>query len=189
MRNFAKFIAGALLVALSGAALAADESLIPNGSFEVANTAGTWPDKWSEPAGASWEEEQGNHFLRLTMPEPGKNVMVYWAFPVKPGQQYRLSFRARYKDIKPGQQPWFDGRVMMNFKDAGKKIVKGAPGAPSFRGTSNGWQEKSLTLNTPQGAEQLEIMFTLFQAQSGTLDFDDVKLVPVTLPASNPAGQ
>lgn len=169
----------AALALIAPSAARADQSLIPNGSFEVASASGDWPDKWPKVDGASWQEEEGNHFLRLTVVTPEKAVLEYWLLPVKEGQ-YDLSFRARYKDIKPGKQPWFDGRVMMNFKDSAGKIVKGAPGAPTFRGSSDGWVSKSVRINVPAGVPSLEIMFTLFQAQSGTLDFDDVKLVPVS---------
>lgn len=187
MKSISAVLAGILLLALAGTAWAADaESLIPNGGFEKANSAGTWPDQWPKPDGASWEDEEGNHFLRLTVPEPGKASLAYLKFQTAGGPKaYELRFKVRYKDVVPGAQPWFDGRVMMNFKDKAGKIVKGAPSAPSFRGSSD-WVNKTVRLEVPEGADSLEIMFTLFQAKSGTLDFDDVKLLPASAPATTP---
>jgi hypothetical protein len=68
---------------------------------------------------------------------------------------------------------------MMNFKNEAGEIVKPSPSAPSFKGTSkNGWESRSQVFLVPDGANRLEVMFTLFQATSGTLDFDDIVLRP-----------
>ncbi len=162
-----------ILSSLCSRAFAADDatSVLPDGTFE---TAEAWPVK----APAERVEEDGNHFLRLQVAEPGKAVMDYRLANVKPDHKaYELSYRVRFADIKRGKQKWFDGRIMMNFKDAdGKKLS--SPGAPTFVGTSKGWESRTTSFLVPEGAAELEMMFTLFQAKSGTLEFDDIKLVP-----------
>ena len=157
------------------------DSLLGNGDFER-STDGMKPDEWPIGSGAKWEREGDNHFLRLTSPSPGANVMVYRAVPI-PAEVKALefSFKVRYNGIKRGKQAWFDGRVMMNFKDEKKEVVRPGPGAPAFSGTSAAWKESKGRFRVPPGATMLELMFTLFQAESGQIDFDDVKLRPVPL--------
>ena len=155
-------------------------SLPPNGDFERSGKDANWPDGWPRPAGVTWEQEDGNHFLRLRAEKPGQTVMVYLAVPMKGEHQaLELSYRVRYADIKPGKQAWFDGRIMMNFKDEAKQVLKPGPAHPNFKGSSKGWVNRTQQIAVPQGAKVLEIMLTLFQTESGTLDFDDMRLVPV----------
>ena len=152
-------------------------SLLANGDFE---SGAVKPSGWPMPAGATWEKEDGNHFLRLHAEEPGKTVLVYLAVPIK--SEYKaleLSYRVRSEDIKREKQLWFDGRIMMNFKDANKKTVKPSPAPPVFRDTKTEWETRSQKFLVPVGATLLEIMPCLFQAASGTLDFDDFRLTPI----------
>ncbi|MFA4944374.1 MAG: hypothetical protein WC789_06710 [Lentisphaeria bacterium] len=183
----AALFAGALLGSLAGRAAEEAAALLPNGGFEQSANQSA-PDGWGKlPAGATWEQEDGNHFLRLKTPEAGKTVMLYRAVQLPAdAKELELSYRVRYADVKPGKEAWFDGRIMMNFKDApGKdgKMIKPSPKAPSFRGSSAGWVERKQQIAIPDGAKVLELMPSLFQAAGGTLDFDDFKLVPVAAPA------
>ncbi len=164
------------------------QSLIANGDFETDNDGDKVPDGWPAVSdNINYEVENGNRCLRLKITEPGKNVLVYRSIDLKPEDKaFEFSFRVRYADIKPGAQPWFDGRVMINLKDAAKKVMKGGPGHPNFRGTNNQWQQRSIRFTVPEGAKTLEIMPTLFQAASGTLDFDDLRLVRID-PSEVPA--
>ena len=62
----------------SAAETAATGSLLPDGSFETDANSDGWPDGWGRPkSGGSWQEESGNHFLRLTSGTPGEMVMLY----------------------------------------------------------------------------------------------------------------
>ena len=171
---------GALLGPVRILAAGEDASLIANGGFEQSANQ-TVPDGWGRlPAGATWELEEGNHFLRLKTQEAGKTVMLYRALPLKPEvKALELSYRVRYTDVKPGKEVWYDGRIMMDFVDAAGKPVKPSPKAPNFRGSSTGWVERKQQITVPEGAATLKFMPSLFQAESGTLDFDDIKLVPV----------
>ncbi|MCG3147572.1 MAG: hypothetical protein PCFJNLEI_01012 [Verrucomicrobiae bacterium] len=159
--------------ALTVSSWAASESLIANGDF--ATTTG-----WHAPSTTiSYPQDGENTFLRLQSTEPGQNVLIYRAIPLPPEvKALELSYRVRFEGIKPGEQPWFDGRIMMNFKDADKKTV-GSPSAPSFRGTKAEWETRTQSFLVPEDATTLEFMPTLFQAQAGTLDFDDFQLKPI----------
>jgi len=184
MDRLTTFVAVSLLAVFSlagEAAFAAEtpDSLIPNPGFEVdANSDGV-PDGWPKASeNVQYLSENGNHFVRLKSTEVGKMVLIYRLIDLQPTDKaFELSFRVRYEGIKPGANPWFDGRVMMNFKDAEKKVVKGAPGAPNFKGTNKEWQSRTVKLTVPEGAKTLEIMPCLFQVEAGSIDFDDLKLV------------
>jgi aryl-phospho-beta-D-glucosidase BglC (GH1 family) len=175
------FIAMALGCAcLVSAALAEQTTLLPNGDFET--VADGKPAGWGLKGGATWEQEGNNHFLRLKSPEAGAEVMVYRAVPIPPDvKALELKYRVRFEQIIRGKQSWFDGRIMMNFRDAAGETVAPAPKPPSFKGTSAQWTEHSQQYRVPEGAVSLELMFTLFRAQGGQLDFDDVSLTPVPL--------
>jgi len=157
------------------------ESLIANGDFETDKNGDGLADGWlgKNTDNVSCEEEDGNHFLRLRITEPGKMVHVYKLLPLAADDNaLELTFRARYTDIKPGDQPWYDGRIMMNFKLVdGKKV--GGP-APYFRGTSDGWRTVTRQFLVPDKAVTIEFMPALFMAKRGTLDLDDFHLTPMT---------
>lgn len=44
-------------------------------------------------------------------------ILVYW-------RAIEVRLRVRYADIKPGAKNYFDGRVMLHFKDKVGKVVK-----------------------------------------------------------------
>ncbi|MFA6289360.1 MAG: hypothetical protein WC661_18415 [Opitutaceae bacterium] len=50
-------------------------SIIANSNMETDADADGRPDGW--PAGGTWENEDGNHFIRLTSATPGSTVMLY----------------------------------------------------------------------------------------------------------------
>ncbi len=154
-------------------------SLIPNGDFEPGQN-GSAADVWKGENLSVEKEEDGNHFLRLKSPEPGKMVMVYIPVAIAPGTKaLEVSYRARSEGIKVGKQSWFDGRIILNFKDAQKKIV-GSPNPPTFQGTRKDWKTGSMKLLVPAGAVTLEVMPSLFQVAAGTLDLDDLRVTAMS---------
>ena len=164
-----------LIPVLTCCAAAAElPNLLANGDFE--NGAAGWP----QPAGATIEAEGANHFLRLKSAAPGQTVNVYRQVPVAGMATLQLTFRTRHSDVKRGAQPWFDARVILDFKDETGKIVKGAPGHPFFTGSSDGWKDKSLRFEVPSTATTFSLMPALFQPESGTLDIDDIVLTDVS---------
>jgi len=161
--------------------------VVPNGDFESDKDHDNWPDGWPKQAGLSWESEAGNHFLRLKQTEPGKMLMVYQALPLgAEAKNLTLRFRVRYADVKAGAQNWNDARLIFHFKDAARQELKPDPTPVYFLGTSKGWEEKAARLTVPQGAALLEIMPSLFQVASGTLDIDDLRLAAEDAPAAAP---
>lgn len=164
-------------------ATASVPSLVANGTFDQDVNRDQWPDGWARPEGASWEKEGDQPFLRLKSSKSGQTVLIYRQItlpsPPPPALEYRL--RVRYTDVKRGEKKWFDARVMGNFKNAaGKVIKKSAPVAPSFVGSSKGWEEKSVFMRVPATARTLDVMPCLFQAASGTIDFARFEIYPAT---------
>jgi lysophospholipase L1-like esterase len=177
-----------VLMAALVAALHAGEAtpLLSNGDFEAGDGK---PAAWGTPAGITWEAESGNHFLRFVANE--KMLMSYREVDVRGKTALQFSFRARHVGIKAGAKPWFDGRIMLSFRDADKKELKGGPSPPYFRGTSEAWTEKTIRFNVPEGAVTLAIMPCLFNAAAGTLDLDDLSLIeidPALVDAGVPKG-
>jgi len=155
-------------------------SLLTNCDFSVATKDPSWPDNWPHPAGVTWEKEGDAHFLRLDSTTPGKMVMVYRQMPVptNPPPALEVRIKVRYSNVKKGEKLWFDARIMSNFKDASGKVLKPAPPAPAFSGTSKGWVEKSFFIKVPEGATVLELMPCLFNVVSGTFDIAKIEVLP-----------
>src|SRR5690606_26034940 len=126
---------------------------------------------------ASWETDpDGNRFIRLRSPEPGKLVMLYRQLAIPAGAQaLELTWRWRVTDLKVGKQPWFDARMIVELVDADGKKAPGQPSPVYSRGTK-GWAAKSMRFLVPEGAVTLKLMPSLFQVASGTLDLDDIVL-------------
>ncbi len=164
----------------AAAALEKGTPLISNGDFETDKNADGWPDNWGRPkAGGSWLEEGGNHFLRLKSTQPGEVVMLYRTFDLPAGAKaLELTWRWRITDLKPGKEPHFDARFMMEFLDAGGKKLPQKPGPAYTRSNTSGWVERSARFLVPEKAVALEFMPSLFQVERGTLDLDDLVLKP-----------
>ena len=160
-------------------------NIVTNGNFETSVKTPGWPDDWAQlKTGGSWEEEKGNHFLRMTSTTPGSMVMLYRQIPIPAGATtLELTWRQRVSNLKVGKESWFDARIMMEFKDDLDAKISPAPSAPYTRKDTSGWQEKSMRLTVPAGATMLKFMPALFQVESGTFDLDDISLkIPAAAP-------
>ena len=153
-------------------------SLIPNGNFQVDENGDNTPDGWGAAKGPlSYQKEGDNTFVRLKSEKPGQTAMLYRLVPIPDGvKAVELTWKQRISEIKPGKQAWFDARIMMEWKDADGKKIKGAPSAPYARKDTDGWVDKSIKFIVPEGAKNLEFMPALFQVQAGTFDLDDITL-------------
>lgn len=172
MRPF--MLAASLVFVLASVRAEEARPLLPGGDFEGR-------ESWGRPKGATYEAEGHNHFLRLHVLKPGETVLVHRAVAIPDGvEALRLRFKVRFEKIERGKQAWFDGRIMMNFKDASGRKLEPSPQHPSFVGTSKYWNERTQVFRVAKGAKTLELMFTLFQAKAGRLDFDDVTLDAVS---------
>jgi len=154
--------------------------LLPNSGFEVDADRDQWPDHWPTlPAGGSWIEEDGNRFLRLTSVEPGKMLMLYREVPIPAGvEALELSWRQRITGLKPGKEPWFDARIMIEFVGVHGDKVTPAPPAPFSRKDIPEWETRGISFLVPKGAAVMKLMPTLFNVQAGTWDLDDIVLRP-----------
>ncbi|GHC04960.1 hypothetical protein GCM10007047_22320 [Cerasicoccus arenae] len=124
-------------------------------------------------------EEDGNKFLRLVSPEPGKMVMDYREVDIPAGvEALELSWKQRVTGLKKGDKPWFDARIMMEWKDAHGKKLSTKPSPPYTQKDTNGWVEKRTDFLVPDGAVTLVMMSCLFQAKAGTYELDDFILKP-----------
>ncbi len=186
LHNVLAALATCLIIAplcLTAQALAADApavSLLSNGDFETAKADGASPKDWPTPDGVLWlKEDDGNHFLRLEA-RPDKMLTVYRVVSVKPEHKaYKLTFRVRVNALTRGKEMWHDGRIILDFKNAEGTKLKPGPGHPNFKGTTDGWVQRSLEFIVPEGATQLEVMPAMFQVASGSFDLDDLLLVSV----------
>lgn len=164
------------LTLLSAHSAEPGNTLMVNGDFE--SGLGT-SHSWTSGKGVSVEDEGGNHYLRLQATEPGLQVQSYRKIKIPGGTpKLTISFRVRHENITPGAENWHTGRVVMHFKDATGTMVKPDPKPFAFKGNSDGWTEKSVELEVPEGAVELEFLPALFQVAQGTLDIDDVVIVP-----------
>lgn len=174
-----------LLAATAGTGLAAEReartSLLSNGRLEKVDAQG-WPVDWPRSEGVSAEMEGDLRFLRLKSSKPGQMVMLYrradLPSPTPAGVEIRL--RLRHTEIQPGKEKWHDGRVIAHFKSAAGRTLKPEPPTPAFKGTSNGWLDRTYFARVPAGAAYLEVMPCLFQAASGTLDLAQFQVLPAT---------
>ena len=157
--------------------IGADGSIVSNGNFEADKKGAGWPDDWGKLKDGSYENENGNHFLRLKSAAPGQTIVMYRLFDIPAGwKAAELSWKQRISDLKPGAQPWFDARIMMEFKDAAGNKTAQKPSPPYSRGNTKDWVEKTARFLIPEGAVQMEFMPSLFQVQSGIFDLDDIAL-------------
>lgn len=178
----------ALISATIATLACADAGLLGNGDFQTDADKDGKPDGWALPTGASLENEGGNRFLRLTGAGTSTQVAVFRELPAGAAKAVRVSFRIRCTDIKRGAENWHDARVVMEAKDAQKATIKGAFPHLNFKGSTNGWVEKSFARTLPDGTATITIMPALFMVESGTFDIDDIKVAAID-PAEVPAAK
>lgn len=173
--------AAALLLFAAPAAKAQSTgaNLIENGNFEKLADGEIWPDKWGKPkAGeATLSVEDGKNFLTLRSTEPGTMVLLYRLVFLKPDvKAVELSCRARVTGLEKGDKSWFDARIMCDFLTGpGGSKIKGAK-TIVFGKDTDGWEERKVIFNVPEGAKAIQIMPTLFNVKAGQIDFSEISL-------------
>lgn len=156
---------------------------VSNNGFDIwkSTDLGDWPVDWGRGKGIGWHREEGRAFLRLTQEEPGKLVMVYRDFSIPADvKAFRFQTIARATDIVPGNQAWFDSRIILQFLDDTKAKMKGSPSpiVIARKGTTD-WKEVSKKFAVPEGATRIECMICLFQVEAGSMDVDFFNLEPI----------
>lgn len=153
------------------------DTIFKNGALQQVASGKDWPAHWPGGKGVTYEEEDGNRFLRISSGGTDALNMLYSEFVLPQGYStFVLKFKARYTDVKPGKEVWHDARIMMNVKDDANKKLSSP--SVAFKGTSDGWRAVNYTLRVPKGACKLEFMPSMFQTESGTFDIDDLSLEP-----------
>jgi len=93
-------------------------SLLSNGGFAIDSHGNRWPDDWPRAEGTTWEKEGQVPFLRLQSSKPGQMVLVYRRayVPAPAPAAMEVRLRVRYTNVKPGEKPWNDARILGHFK-------------------------------------------------------------------------
>jgi endoglucanase len=152
-------------------------SMHANGGFELDQDSDEWPDHWPKVTDGFWIHEEGNHFLRLVSPEPGKMIMLYDEIRVPDDvRALKLSWKQRVIGLKVGKNSWFDARIMLDFLDASRNKLSPTPPALATNRDTKGWVSKSTEFLVPEGTHVLKFMPSLFQVNTGTFDLDDISL-------------
>jgi hypothetical protein len=121
--------------------------------------------------------ESGNRFLRLTNSDPAKTVFADQRIRIDPTwKALNVSARMRATNFRSGKKPAEDARVAFAFRDDKDVRVGSWPAVPSVK-TDSPWVERTVTVDVPEGAKTMYIQLAIFNA-TGTVDFDDVKVVP-----------
>ena len=124
-------------------------------------------------------KKEGELYAHLVSTTPGKMLNDYKEYGLPEGvDALKLSWKWNVANLKTGDKPWFDARVLMKFKDAEGREVKPEPRPTYVQKSTGGWQERENAFLVPREAVKLVVMFTLFQVKSGEMDVADVRLVP-----------
>ena len=124
-------------------------------------------------------KKEGELYAHLVSTTPGKMLNDYKEYGLPEGvDALKLSWKWNVANLKTGDKPWFDARVLMKFKDAEGREVKPEPRPTYVQKSTGGWQERENAFLVPKEAVKLVVMFTLFQVKSGEMDVADVRLVP-----------
>lgn len=179
----------ALLVAalFSFAAVSSAENLFPNGDFDTPNVAGDWPDKVGRPnkGESSYGEVNGDKYISLTQTTPLDTVMIYQQIGLQGAERVKITVKCRVTDLVKGPKSWFDARIMGDFRDMNSNKIKDFKPFV-FNKDTNGWVERSIEVDVPEGAIFMAIMPSLLQVNAGTLDISSITVEPVALEAVAP---
>ena len=120
---------------------------------------------------------QDGAYAKLVSKEPGKLVNAYKEYDVPSGvEAMKVSWKWEVKNLRTGDKPWFDARVLFKFKDASGKEVKN-PGPVYTQRNTQGWQERETSFMVPPEAVTFVVMPCLFQVKAGEMEMRDVRCV------------
>ena len=123
--------------------------------------------------------KDGELYADLAVKNPGKMVNAYREYDLPEGvDALKCSWSWLVSDLKTGDKPWFDARVLFKFKDADGNEVRKEPGPVATNRNTKDWQEKTTSFLVPSNAVRLVVMPCLFMAKAGTMKMRDVSIVP-----------
>ena len=127
--------------------------------------------------GGSLIPAQNGPYAKLVSKEPGKLVNAYKEYDVPADvEALKMSWKWEVKNLKTGEKPWFDARVLFKFKDANGKEVKN-PSPVYVQKDTKGWQNRETSFLVPKEAVTFVVMPCLFQVKSGEMEMTDVTCV------------
>ena len=155
-------------------------SLIANGNLEEGDAAGAWPAAWPKVTpGATWENEAGNHFLRLAVAGPETVALTTRLKLPKNTPHLRLSYRIRYA-LDSVDKPWHTAFVFVEFHDKAGKPVGPRPRLPFFSGRSDTWVEQASAFTVPKDAVAISLTPSIYGSPKDTCEIDDLALTSAT---------
>ena len=120
---------------------------------------------------------QSDSYAKLVSTEPGKLVNAYREYDVPAGvEAMKMSWKWEVKNLKTGEKPWFDARVLFKFKDRNGKEIK-SPGPVYSQRDTKGWQDREASFLVPEEAATFVVMPCLFMVKSGEMEMKDVACV------------
>lgn len=172
------------------AQLAATGNLVSNGGFELHEKSADWPDGWGKNKPddhLDWAEDSGDHFIRLSA-NPDKTVMLYRMLPLPAATPaIEVSLRYRTTDLETGEPPLGDARAILHFLNGTRfghlefgKTLQPEPANLVLPDSAGAWRDVSRRYLVPEGATKLQFMPGLWNVKAGTLDFAEVRVVPLT---------
>lgn len=127
--------------------------------------------------GGSLIPAQNGPYAKLVSKEPGKLVNAYKEYDVPADvEALKMTWKWEVKNLKTGEKPWFDARVLFKFKDANGKEIQ-SPGPVYIQRDTKGWQDRETSFLVPKEAVTFVVMPCLFQVKAGEMEMTDVKCV------------
>lgn len=153
----------------------------PEGTFERKDERGEVIGWEMDGRGTSIEQEEDNHFLRLTNDSNRNTVMAQSQWRVLPGwKTIRVRARLRAANLKSGTNPLDGARFQVLFSNANEDILMPLPPPIEVKKATD-WVDLQTVCPVPIGATVLKLLPTLSRT-SGILDIDDVLIEPIDEP-------
>lgn len=163
-------------------------NLLPEGSMEIPGDQGLaegfhYPDpNWLKGFGAAVtvENENGNRFIRVNMPQPEQLIACTFEIPVPEGaSSLRVTWRVRatVRQLPTGDEPGGSGVCLIASwytapRGPGERGYKFG-GMQSVKESTNGWVNKESILPVPPGKKFISFQFGT-KSVAATADFDDI---------------
>jgi len=153
-------------------AIDTDKALVRNGSFKKGIT------EWFVPKDAKAKEVQEavSSYARI---EGNSLIQQDIAIDPKWGR-IKVSCRARYEKIVPGEKNWHTGRLVVEFKDKAGAHAGGYPDMITFKGTGKEWTAQAKEYDIPENAVSFRLQAGMWNVKSGILEIDDIAVMPVS---------
>lgn len=172
---------------VAAASKAPPGNVAANGDFEQIHDS--WFTAWSrgqipsldQGTGRIEEAQEGdNHFMRMSLTGQGAVISSQRVALDRSWQYLDVSVRLRGQDIVRGQQHWQTARLEYTFENSQGRHIAGWPWLGlRDSGSTDGWLTlTNQRMRIPRDAAYLRLAVGLWDT-TGTLDVDDVTVVPI----------